>query len=364
MAVAEPLMEFSIICDESDPDGGNLDLQFGVAAACGVRYVSYRSGNPSGKPGGNKRFADLTDGDIALIHAARKRYGLSAFATAASPLGKIKLSDVNDGNKAPFIPMTKYMKENVPRCIMIAANLEAPVIRIFSGYPPRGSDPLGYVNQSVDMIGGIASQANKPSMMVAIEIEQDLVGRNGDLLDKIGKQLAASGINNVCYAWDGGNVVAQGLDPMIQYERMKEGIGIVHAKDLKLRPELRTRLETVPRLEEAELADFVPIGTGDAQYPQILSDMRNPGRRAHLYRDKVRERLIPACYMGEHIPHALSVPVLLVDLESHEKGGGQFGGRAEPDGIGRGFRALTRVAGNAGWRYQLRDAPEPVYGKT
>ena len=49
------------------------------------------------------------------------------------------------------------------------------------------------------------------------------------------------------------------------------------------------------------------------------------------------------------------IPGVILDLEPHLKGGGQFGGFSGPDGMGVALRGLCRVLDHVGIDYHLRD---------
>ncbi|HND55329.1 MAG TPA: sugar phosphate isomerase/epimerase, partial [Pirellulaceae bacterium] len=49
------------------------------------------------------------------------------------------------------------------------------------------------------------------------------------------------------------------------------------------------------------------------------------------------------------------IPGVLLDLEPHVKGGGQFGGFSGPDGFGVALRGLCRLLDYVGIDYHLRD---------
>jgi hypothetical protein len=49
------------------------------------------------------------------------------------------------------------------------------------------------------------------------------------------------------------------------------------------------------------------------------------------------------------------IPGVVLDLEPHLKGGGQFGGFSGPDGMGVALRSLCRVLDHVGLAYHLRD---------
>ena len=49
------------------------------------------------------------------------------------------------------------------------------------------------------------------------------------------------------------------------------------------------------------------------------------------------------------------IPGVILDLEPHLKGGGQFGGFSGPDGMGVALRGLCKVLDYVGIEYHLRD---------
>jgi hypothetical protein len=49
------------------------------------------------------------------------------------------------------------------------------------------------------------------------------------------------------------------------------------------------------------------------------------------------------------------IPGVVLDLEPHLKGGGQFGGFSGPDGLGVALRSLCGILDRVGIEYHLRD---------
>ena len=85
------------------------------------------------------------------------------------------------------------------------------------------------------------------------------------------------------------------------------------------------------------LKNFVPAEVGDSGHEVILRDFANtiPDLQRRLKRR--------------------GIPGVILDLEPHLKGGGQFGGFSGPDGLGVALRSLTRVLDFVGIGYHLRD---------
>ena len=61
-------------------------------------------------------------------------------------------------------------------------------------------------------------------------------------------------------------------------------------------------------------------------------------------------RIVPAI---EKRLHRRGIPGVVVDLEPHLKGGGQYGGFSGPDGFGVALRSLCRVLDYVGIEYHL-----------
>ena len=131
-------------------------------------------------------------------------------------------------------------------------------------------------------------------------------------------------------------IVCQGYDAMEtfrQYQVMKPSIGWMHIKDY-----LDPRVDKpVGHVEEDALSHFVPCDQGDAGHVQILTDFA---------------REIPAL---EKMLTRRGIPGVILDLEPHLKGGGQYGGFSGPDGMSVALKALQRVLDFVGIDYHLRD---------
>ncbi len=123
---------------------------------------------------------------------------------------------------------------------------------------------------------------------------------------------------------------------------MKPSIGWMHIKDYRdPQPSTLASLadpgRTDRHVNEDMLKHFVPAHLGDSCHERILRDF------------------------AELIPSLTSkltkrgIPGVVLDLEPHLKGGGQFGGFSGPDGMGVAIRSLCRVLDHVGIEYHLRD---------
>jgi sugar phosphate isomerase/epimerase len=303
--------------------------QFAAFAAMGLQYYSIRfidAGN------GIKNVMQLTKQEISDIRHLEDEYGLNV-ASLGSPIGKVKLLDVDDGSKNRYVPFKKYLTSEVKKACELAHAFETKLIRGFSFYHPRGTDPRPHVAQVVDHLGEIAEMCHRSDLTFGLEIEANLVGQSGSILADIHRQVDHPALVLI---FDAGNIVTQGCNAaeiFEQYLAMKPGMGWMHIKDYK-NPKPVTKQSHV---DEEALKHFVPADIGDSGHAQILADFRE---------------LIPRL---EKTLKKRGIPGVFLDLEPHVKGGGQFGGFSGPDGMAIALRGLCRVLDFVGIDYHLRD---------
>jgi sugar phosphate isomerase/epimerase len=306
-----------------------LDQQFSAFAALGMRYFSIRfvdAGN------GIKNVMALDDAELKTVKQKIDEYGLQV-SSLGSPIGKVKLLDVEDGTTTPYRPFDQYLAEDVPRACELTNALGAKLIRGFSFYHPRGSDIEEHFNQAVDQIGKIVEVCDSHGLTYGLEVEANLVGQTGDYLARINER-----VNNdaMLLIFDGGNLVTMGFsaeEVFQQYVAMKPGLGWLHIKDFA-NPNPGSKVEHV---DEEALKHFVPADIGDSGHEKICQDLVT-------FLPELEKRMI-----------ARGAPGVFLDLEPHVKGGGQFGGFSGPDGFGVALRGLCRVLDKTGIGYQLRD---------
>lgn len=303
--------------------------QFSAFAAMGLQYYTIRFID-AGK--GVKNVMQLTKSEITHIRHLEDEYGLNV-SSLGSPIGKVKLLDVDDGSHNKYIPFAKYLKNDVQKACELAHAFETKLIRGFSFYHPRGTDASEHIPQVVDQLGQIAETCHRSDLIFGLEIEANLVGQSGALLAEIYGQVNHPALMLI---FDAGNITSMGNSPhevFSQYSDMKRGIGWMHIKDYK-HP---GPIEKVSHVDEAALKNFVPADIGDSGHEAILSDFRDA---IPALQRKLKKRGIPGVFL---------------DLEPHVKGGGQFGGFSGPDGMTVALRGLCRVLDYVGIDYHLRD---------
>lgn len=303
--------------------------QFSAFAALGLQFYTLRfidAGN------GVKNVMQLTKSEITKIRHLENDYGLNV-SSIGSPIGKVKLLDVDDKSKNKFVPFKKYLKNDVQKACDLAHAFETKLIRGFSFYHPRGEDPEQYLPQVVDQLGEIAEACHRSDLTFGLEIEANLVGQTGQLLAEIHRQVNHPALMTI---FDAGNIVTQGYssdEVFQQYLVMKKGLGWMHIKDYR-HPEPVQRMGHV---DEEALKHFVPSDLGDSGHEAILRDFATMVPKLER---KLKRRGIPGVFL---------------DLEPHVKGGGQFGGFSGPDGFGVALRGLCRTLDYIGLDYHIRD---------
>jgi sugar phosphate isomerase/epimerase len=328
MAADRPSVILSGFADEAANEKTAVQ-QFAAFAALGLQYYSIRFIDIGD---GVKNVMKLTRSDIQKVRHLQDEYGMNV-SSIGSPIGKVKLKNVEDGTKNEYIPFKRYLGREVKKVCELAHAFETKLIRGFSFYHPKDTDPWEHVPQVVDQIGQIVEACHRSDLTYGVEVEANLVGQNGQLLAEIFHQVNHPALVLI---FDAANVIVQGYSPaelFEQYEAMKPGLGWLHIKDYR-DPKRKTKGGYV---DEDTMANFVPSDQGYSGHEAILRDFAQAIPKLNR---KLRRRGIPGVF---------------VDLEPHVKGGGQFGGFSGPDGMGVALRGLCKVLGYVGIDYHLRD---------
>lgn len=326
--MSQPTLLLSGFADEAAADK-TIDQQFSALAALGMRYFSIRFID-AGE--GVKNVMQLSDDEIARVKSAITAYGLSV-SSLGSPLGKVKLQDVDDGTTTAYRPFDDYLENEVARACELAQEFDTKLIRGFSFYHPKGSDIESHYSQAVDQVGKIAEVCRSHGLVYGLEVEANLVGQTGTLLARMHQDIANESLVTI---FDGGNLVMQGFsadEVFEQYLEMKPGLGWIHIKDFR-DPDGNQRVEHV---DEESIRHFVPADIGQSGHLKIMQDFAG-------FLPELEARM-----------QGLGLPGVFADMEPHVKGGGQFGGFSGPDGFGVALRAFCRVCDQAGIAYRLRD---------
>lgn len=322
-----PRIILSAFSDEAANSKSVIE-QFAVLAALGLEYYSPRFLNVSGEV---KNIMKLDKSELKTVRRLQEEYGLSV-TSIGSPIGKVKLLDVDDGTHNRFVPFDKYLREDVAIAIDRAHALGGKMIRGFSFYHPRATDPWPHVAQAADQLTAIADKLAKADLVFALEVEANLIGQNGRLMAELARKVNRP--NLVCI-FDGGNISSQNIDAvhcLEEFQAMRKHLGYLHIKDYKI----DEKLEWTGVVDEERLRNFVPADRGDSGHEAIFRDLRE-----HL--PQIERRM-----------KKLGLPGVFLELEPHVKGGGQFGGFSGPDGLGVACRSLCSLLDYTHIGYSLR----------
>ncbi len=305
--------------------------QLTMLSALGMSYYSLRFVDVAGT-GQVKNVMQLTKPEIRQLVGMHADFGIQV-ASIGSPIGKVKLLDVEDGSSNVYVPFEKYLKKDVTRAVELAGAFGSKLIRGFSFYHPRGTDPAEYLDEAAERLTAIADVCARGGVFFGLEVEANLIGQNGRLLRELYRRVSHP---HLYLIFDGGNLSSQNLKPdetYAEYKAMKSGIGWMHIKDYRIDPSL----EWQGFVDEERLKNFVPADEGDSAHEAILRDFRD---RLPALTRKLRKQGIPGVFL---------------DLEPHLKGGGQFGGVSGVDGFGVALRSLCNVLDYVGISYRQTD---------
>src|SRR5437867_357257 len=228
---SKPSVIISGFADEAAVTKGAVE-QLSVFAALGLEYYSLRFIDLGE---GVKNVMKLTRPEIDKLLRLHQVYEMRV-ASIGSPIGKVKLLDVEDGTKNAYVPFKKYLKDDVMRAIELAQTFETKLLRGFSFYPPRGDDATKHIPQACEQIGAIAKRYRRNGVLLGLEVEANLVGKNGRILAEIYRCVNSAHMRLI---FDGGNLSTQNIpatEVIAEYHAMKRGIGWMHIKDYRIDP--------------------------------------------------------------------------------------------------------------------------------
>ncbi len=308
-----------------------LDQPFSTFAALGLSHFSIRFLDAGC---GIKNVLQLTDAEVVTVRNRMAEFGLRV-SSIGSPIGKVKLLDVDDGTSNRYIEPISYLSQDVRRACELAQAFETRLIRGFSFYHPRDSKAETYVDQVVDRLGPIVEECDQRGLTFGLEVEANLVGHTGWLLAEIHRRVNHPALVLV---FDGANLRIQGFSPeqiFEQYMAMKPALGWLHVKDYR-GPDVTAKSAFI---DEEALNQFVPVGLGESAYDRIFADLRD---------------FLPQ--MGARLAQR-NIDGVCLELEPHLKKGGQFGGYSGADGFCVAMRHLCVLLDASGIEYDLRESP-------
>lgn len=223
----------------ADEIGDDLDLQIATLKANQVGNIELR-----GVWG--KNVLDLSEAEIKEVKRGVMEAGLG-FSAIGSPIGKFTLD--GDFNR---------QLEALKKALDYAQILEAPYIRIFSYYVPKGQDPAKARPQVIDWLGRLIQEAEKTSMVLAHENEKEIYGDTGARCLDLYSTLKSRSFTGI---FDFANFVQCNQHPYEDcWKKLKPHITYFHIKDALL-----------------ATGQVVPPGMGNGDLEKILREAFQAG---------------------------------------------------------------------------------------
>ncbi|GID27628.1 sugar phosphate isomerase/epimerase family protein [Paractinoplanes brasiliensis] len=222
--------------DEISPD---FTEQCEVVSGLGMRYVEVRSA-------WDVNILDLTPDQLDTIKKTLSTYGLKV-SSIGSPIGKIAVTD----DFAPHLDRMRHAAD-------VAKLLEAPYVRIFSFFLPRGDDPAGHRAEVIDRMRALVRVAEEADLILLHENEKHIYG---DVPSRCLDLIRSVGSPYLRLAWDPANFVQVGVRPYTDaYAQLRPHVEYVQIKD-------------------ALFADgsVVPAGQGDGEVAATIRALRHDG---------------------------------------------------------------------------------------
>ncbi len=222
--------------DEIDPE---LGLQLETLVSLGIRHLELRAVWET-------NVVRLTRQQLL---AARGQLGQAGVRVSSigSPIGKVALD-------APFEPHLEEFR----RALDAAAFFDAPYVRMFSFFIPKGDDPDRHRGPVLERLGRLVRLAEEHGRTLLHENEKHIYG---DVPQRCLDLLRAFESPRLRAAWDPANFVQCGVTPFADgYAALRPYIAYVHVKDA-----LRAG------------GQVVPAGAGDGQWPETLDALQADG---------------------------------------------------------------------------------------
>jgi len=238
---AGPALKISGFTDEIAAD---LDEQIRVCKTLGIRFIELRAAN--GK--------NVLDFDAAMRKTVREKLQAAGMGVASigSPIGKVKVSD----------PWPAHF-DRFKVAVEAAEFFGAPLIRLFSYYPPKGKDfSAADRDEVMRRLKEQADYVKDRPVTLGHENEKGIFGEKGPSCLDLLKTVNSPKLRCI---FDFANFVQAGDDTLKNWELLKPYVVHFHIKDCK-----------------RDAKKVVPAGQGDGQIQTILEDAYKTGYTGFL----------------------------------------------------------------------------------
>jgi sugar phosphate isomerase/epimerase len=234
------MLKLAAFADEISPE---LDEQVAFCAGNGITHFELR-----GVYGKN-----VLDFDSTLRGEIRTKLRAAGLAVACigSPIGKVKITD----------PWPAHF-ERFKIAVDAAEYFAAPMIRVFSYYPPEGGDIVKYRSEVIGRFQIKCDYLADRDIVLVHENERHIFGEKGQECLTLMKQVNSPKLRS---AFDFANFVQAGERPNKNWPLLKPYTQHIHVKDALLKD-----------------GKVVPAGEGDGDVAAILRDAYASGYRGFL----------------------------------------------------------------------------------
>jgi sugar phosphate isomerase/epimerase len=194
----------------ADEITADLQIQCETLNGLGIDYIEFRSAWDT----------NVLDLDDDQLEAARKILASHqiALSSVGSPIGKIAITDDFEPHLVRF-----------ERALQVASVLQAPHIRLFSFFIPKGHEPGCYRDEVLARMAALAAAAKGHDVVLLHENEKDIYGDNPQRCLDIVESVGSSQLRLV---WDPANFVQCGVRPFTDgYASLRPYLHYLHVKD-------------------------------------------------------------------------------------------------------------------------------------
>lgn len=231
----------SAFADEIDP---KLTVQMDVLNEHNIKYIEMR--------GVNGR--NLVEHSLDEVKGIKQQLDERGFKLSAvgSPIGKIKITD----DFAPHLDLFHHTLE-------IAKIMEAPYIRMFSFFIPKGENPESYRDEVMKRWEAFIEAAKGKNITLLHENEKDIYG---DTPERCLDLIKTMNCEYLKITFDPANFVQCDVETYPHaFEMLKDHIKYMHIKDALYSNH-----------------QVVPAGQGDGKVKEILTELYNMGYKGFL----------------------------------------------------------------------------------
>ena len=222
--------------DEIDAD---LDTQCDVLDELGIRFLELRSA-------WDVNVLDLTDEQVAVVRRTLASHDIQV-SSIGSPIGKIPVEGDFDAHL-----------ERMARAVLVARELGAPYIRVFSFFLTPEQDPADHRDEVVGRMAALASVAEAGGVVLLHENEKEIFGDTPARVHDIVTSVDSPALR---LAWDPANYVQCGVVPFPEaYDLLRPYTDYIQIKDALL-----------------ATGEVVPAGAGDGRLRETVRALAADG---------------------------------------------------------------------------------------